>query len=322
MLMMKQTVLGLAVAALFGSAPFTPAAPFDPKDVIANPASVLHVDCDALRGCSVAQFILAQPDVQKKLAMVTALFDFDPSKQLHGVTVYTSEDHPKDGALIVYADFDPKRLLTFAEAADGYEQVTNKSHVFSSWLDDKKKAKDGVRPRIYGAIVGHRVVFAQNESHMAEVLDVIDGKAPAYSGKNAFLPAADGESVVAQAVIRKFDFDDDGGGPSQVFKLSKSARAKLSETAGTVTATVQLQAADEDTAKQIEAIGQGLIAMLKLQKADQNALKLANAVDLKQDGPSVKLSLSLPSTDLIDVIKKGQEKKEEAKAKDADAPKS
>jgi hypothetical protein len=315
---MKRPILILATAAaVFAGAPMVFAAPFDAKDVAADPALLLHVDCDALRSSSVGQSILSEPEIQDKLAAVGAIFDFDFRKQLHGLTVFTTEEHPKDGALIVYADFDPDRLITMAKAAEGFESATNGSHVIYSWLDDKKKAKDGERPRVCGAILGHRVVFGQDTTHLADALDVIDGKAPSFSGKKVFAEPAAGESILLQGVMLKFDFDG-ADQNAAIFKMSKSVRVKLSEMANNMTATVRFEASDADTANNIANIAQGLLAVLKLQKSDANAMKLANAIVIKQDGSTVGLTLSVPSSELIDAIKEGQ-KKAEAKAHDANS---
>jgi hypothetical protein len=316
---MKRPILILATAAaVFAGAPMVFAAPFNPKDVAADPALLLHVDCDALKSSSVGQSILSEPDIQDKLAALGAIFDFDLRKQLHGLTVYTTEEHPKDGALIVYADFDPNRLITLAKAAEGFQSATNSSHVIYSWLDDKKKAKDGERPRVCGAILGHRVVFGQNETHLADALDVIDGKTPSFSGKKG-LPEADaGESILLQGVMLKFDFDSTDQNAA-IFKMSKSVRVKLCEAAGNMVATVRFEASDADTANNIANIAQGLLAVLKMQKSDANALKLANAIVIKQDGATVGLTLSVPSSELIDTIKEGQKKAEE-KAQANNAP--
>jgi hypothetical protein len=316
---MKRASLILStVAAVLASAPITSAAAFDPKDVAADPALLFHLDCDALRASSVGQSILSEPELQNKLAAMGAIFDFDLRTQLHGATVYTTEEHPKDGALIVYADFDPNRLITLAKAADGFRSTTNGSHVIYSWLDDKKKAKDGERPRICGAILGHRVVFGHNESHLAAALDVIDGKAPGFSGKNG-LPESDaGESILVQGVVLKFESDTEGP-EAAIFKMAKSAHMKLSEAAGSITATIHLEATDADTATQMAMVAQGLVAVLKLQKTDANALKLANAIVIKQDGTAVGLTLSISSPELIGMIKEGQ-KKAEQKAQDTSSP--
>jgi hypothetical protein len=305
-------------AAVFTGSPMVFAAPFNAKDVAADPALLLHVDCDALRSSSVGQSILSEPEIQDKLAAVGAIFDFDLRKQLHGLTVYTTEEHPKDGALIVYADFDPDRLITLAKAAEGFQSATNGSHAIYSWLDDKKKAKDGERPRVCGAILGHRVIFGQDETHLADALDVIEGKAPNFSGKRG-LPEPDaGESILLQGVMLKFDFDG-ADQNAAVFKMSKSVRVKLGERANTMTATVRFEANDADTATQIGSIAQGLLAVLKLQKSDANAMKLANAIVIKQDGAVVGLTLSVPSSELIDIVKQGQKKAEEKAEEKAQA---
>ena len=316
-MLMKRIILSLATAAAaFAGAPLVFAAPFNPTDVAADPALVFHVDCDAIRTSSVGKSILSQQEVQDKLTALGAMFDFDVRTQLHGLTVYTTEAHPKNGALIVYADFDPNRLLALANIADGFQSVTNGSHVIYSWIDDKKKGKEGDSPRVYGAIAGHRVVFGQQESHLAAALDVIDGKAPSFSGKKGLPGAQAGESILLSGLLLKFDFDD-ADEKAAIFKMSKSVQVKLSELADNMTATVRLEAADTNTSTQIASIAQGLVALLKLQQSDANATKLANAIAIKQDGPMVGLTLSVPSSELIGMIKEGEKKEEEKHAENS-----
>ncbi len=303
---MKRHLFILATAAA-AFAPATPgfAAPLERKDVAADPALLLHVDCDALRNSAVGQSVLNEPEVQDKLAAVGALFDFDLRKQLHGLTVYTTMEHPKDGALILYADFDTNRLITLAKAADHFQSVTNGSHVIYSWLDDKKKGKEGAPPRVFGAILGHRLVFGQTQAHLADALEVMEGHAPNFSRSRALPDPATGETALIQGVILKFDFDSPDPNAA-IFKMSKSVRLQLSEMGSSLAATVNFEAADADSATQVAAIAQGLVAILKLQKADANALKLANAIALKQNGPAVGLTVSFPSSEVIDMIKDGQ----------------
>jgi len=296
-------------------APALVAAPFDPKDVAAKPAVLAHVDFDALIGSSIGKSILNDPDAQSKLATVAALFDFDLRKQLHGATVYTTEDHPKDGVLIVYADFDADRLIALAKAAKGSECLTNGSHVIYSWLDDKKKHEDDPK-RVYGAISGHRVIFGQDESTLADALDVMEGKGDSFSAKDAFPPADEGESTIAEAAVLKFPFDVTDQNAA-IFKMSKSVRLKVGEVPGSFHARVQFEAADSDTATQIAAIAQGLDAILKLQKSDTNLLELANSVAIKQNGSTVAVSVSLPTSDVLNAVKE-KHKKEKNKDKDKD----
>jgi hypothetical protein len=84
-------------------------------------------------------------------------------------------------------------------------------------------------------------------------------------------------------------------------------------------AAIQFEASDADTATQISAITQGLVALLRLQKNDPNDLKLANAITVKQDGPLVGCALSLPSSQLVDMIKEGQ-KRAATQAQETNSP--
>jgi len=316
-MIMKQTVLILSAAVAFvAGAPVVWAAPFNPKDVAADPALLVHVDCDALRTCTVGQSILSEPEVQEKLAMVGAIFDFDFTKQLHGLTVYTTEAHPKDGALIVYADIDPNRLIALAKAQEGFHGVTNGSRIIYSWVDEKKKAKGDDQTRVYGAIEGHRVIIGQDETHLADALDVMDGKKPSFAGKKGLPEAEGGESIILEGLLLKFDFDG-ADEKAAIFKMSKSVRLKLSEVAQQMTATVRFEAADADTGTQIGNIAQGLLSLVKLQKNDADLMKLANAIAIKQDGPVVGLTLTVPSSELVGIIKDGQKKEEAKKAKES-----
>jgi hypothetical protein len=58
--------------------------------------------------------------------------------------------------------------------------------------------------------------------------------------------------------------------------------------------------------------------VLKLQTGNADATKLANAIAIKQDGATVGLTLSVPSSelsaDLTDMVKEGQKKEEQKKA--------
>jgi hypothetical protein len=300
---MKRIFFTLAMGATLLTGPANVfAAPFNPKDVAADPAILVHVDCDALGVSSIGKSILSDPDAQKGLSTVAALFDFDLRTQLHGLTVYATAEHPKDGVLIVYADFDPNRLIALAKAANSSECHTNGAHVIYTWLSDKKKDDDdGDGKRVYGSILGHRVVFGQNESHLAEALEVMDGKAPSYAVKDGLPQAEAGESVLAQGVVVKFPFDS-ADQNAAIFKMSKSVRLKLSETENHIDANLQLEASDTNTATQIAAIAQGLAAILKLQTGNPDALKLANAIGIKQNGSAVAVTLTMPSAELVGTL--------------------
>jgi hypothetical protein len=310
---------GLLAAALTANA-----APLHRADVPANPTWVIHMDVDALRPTSVGQFLLSEmdkPENQAKLSVFQSLAGFDLRSQLHGVTLYGTGSNPQDAVLIAYADFDPAKLTNLAKAAKEPENTAYKSHTIYSWLDEKK-AKHGEHPRVYAAIQGARVLFGQRETSVAKALDVLDGAVPQLAASSAFpqLGAA-GDTSFIEAAGAKMDFA--AADPNAaMFRLSKQARLQINEAQGAINATLTLEANDEAIAQQMLTVGQGLVGLMKLQQDKPEAVKLANALAVKQDGQQVVATLSLPSGDVVQLMRAGAAReaaKKEAKKKAAEA---
>jgi hypothetical protein len=279
---------------------------------------VLHVDCDNLRTSGIGQWLLSEldkPEAQAKFAALQMMFNFDPRKQLHGLTLYSSGKTPEDGVLLVYADFDADRLTTLAKAAKEYQSTTYKQHVIHNWLDDKKKAKNGVKPRVFASIQGgHIVVFGQQEARVALALDVLDRAAPNLAGNSLFPQlGVNGSGSIVQAAARKLELPDSDPNAA-LFRLSKMARLQVSEGQGQLRATLNLEASDDEVAKQMATVGQGLVALMKLQKDNPGSAKLAEALSLKQDGASVVVSLTIPTAEAIEIAKADAARKAQKQA--------
>ncbi len=291
--------------------------PVKRADVAANPVWVVHLDCDSLRNTAVGKFLLAElekPEAQAKLAAFQALVNVDPRTQLHGLTLYSTGSTPQEGVLLVYADFDADRLTTLAKAAHDSQETPYKQTTIYSWVDEKKKAKDGEKPRTYAAIAGSRVIFAQREEQVAKALDVLSGAAPALAaGKELPQVGATASASFFQAAARKLDFASKDPNAA-ILKLSKLANFQLGETSQQVNASLSLEANDEEVAKNMHSIAQGLVSLMKLQKEKPVAMKIAEAIDLKQDGPTVNARLKLPADDVIELIKAHAARKEQRKA--------
>lgn len=293
------------------------ALPLQRADVPANPAWVLHVDCDSLRPTAIGQFILSEmdkPGNQAKLAVFQTLFSFDPRKQLHGATLYSVGTAPEDGVLVVYADFDADKLTTLAKASEDSQHAAYKQHVIYNWIDEKKKPRKGVKPRTYAAIAGARVIFGQREARVAQALDVLDGASPSLATSKAYPElGAGGSASFLEGIARKLDLPESDPNAA-LFRLSKQARLQAGETQHQLTARLVLEANDEQIAGQMATVGQGLLALLKLQQKKPEAVRFADAITLKQDGARVIASLSLPAGDLIELIKADAARKAQRKA--------
>ena len=281
-------------------------APLQRADLPGQPAWVVHVDVDGLRPTALGKFLQSQmetPAAQAKLAAFAAIFSFDPRTQLHGLTLYSSGPTPEDGVLVVYADFDAAKLLTLARAAKGYEDMPYKGHTLHSWLEEKKHNKEGEHPRVYATIQGKRVIFGQRASSVSRALDVLDGTMPTLAASGLFpeLGAA-GDTSFIEAAGRKLDLGN--ANPSAaLFRLSKEGLLQVNEAQGQVRARLTLQANDEEVAGHMSSIGQGLLGLLKLQEGKPELAKLADSLTVKQDGARVVGTLSLPASEVVDMLR-------------------
>lgn len=275
------------------------ATPFERNTVAADATFVLHADLDALRPTGIGQFIqnqLDQPEPAAKLAAFQAIFGFDPRKQLHGLTLY---GWGTNGVLLVDADFDGERLATLAKAAKAYRNVEYHGHTIGSWIDENKK-KDG---RTYGVIVGKRVLFGRDETSVTRALDVLDGTSPSLAnGSNFAQFAASDDKSIIEGGASAFPLGE-AGPQAVILKLTRVVGISISDTDQQVKATLGLVSKDESAASQIAAIGQGLLALLKLQKQNPDASKVADSVQIHQDGAKLTATVTLPEEQLIAALK-------------------
>ena len=287
--------------------------PLKTAEIPGDPGWFVHLDCDALRPSSIGQFILSElekPEAQNKLGAIQAMLNFDPRKQLHAITLYGPSDKPENGVMLVNADFDAERLVALVKGANDYQSSTHGKYTIHNWIDDKKKPKDGVKPRIYGSIHGtHLIVLSQHEAPVAAALDILDGKSPNLSSNKQFTPFdRSAGTVVVQAAAHKLNFASKDPNAA-VLRLAKSLRLQIGEDDRQIKGTLSVEANDEEVAKNMAAVAQGLAALVKLQQEKPQVIKLAEGVSVKQDGAAVLATLTMSADDAVAMIKAGHAKK-------------
>jgi hypothetical protein len=285
-------------------------------DFPAEPAYAVHLNCDAMRGSTLGDLInaeLSKPEAENKFTSFKAMFNFDPRTALHAVSVYGMETKPDAGLLIVYADFDPARLEALVKGAKEYQSSSHRSRTIHSWIDESKKSAEGAGRRVYGAIAGGRVLFAQSQERLAGALDVIDGFSANLSSSKTFPTlGAEHPGTFLQMVGRKLEVA--GGDPNAaLLRLSQGMTIEVAEAGGNITANISLLAKDEEVAGHMNAIGQGLMALMKLNTSKPDQVKIAEHLVLKQDGASMAGTFSMPTAEVIDMLKQAAAAKAAAK---------
>jgi len=304
-------VVGVCVGLGWAGVTTLEGAPLQPANVMNDPAWVVHLDCDALRQTSIGKQLLAEldkPEVQKKLEAFQAVFNIDPRKDLHGVTLYSATKSEPDGVALAYADFDAERLLTLVQANKDYEVSPHGTNKIHSWIDEKKKSKDG-NQRMFGALhKGKVLVLGQKQNRIAEALDVLDGSQPNLAGSKTFAQLGAGVAgVFLVGGARALDLPGNDPGAA-VLKQAKSIWLNAQEAQGKTELKLTLETASAESAKQVGDVCRGLVAVLALQTDKPEAVKLSQAIGVEQMSASVVAKLSMPSSDVVQMIKDKSEK--------------
>jgi hypothetical protein len=310
--MNTRTFCRLAAIAVLSTATTIFAGPLKRADLPADPAWVVHLDCDALRASAIGQALareLTRPAIDDKFSAFQAMFNFDPRSALRGVSLYGYGNKPADALLVVYANFDAARLDTLVKAAKEYQSSVHRSRTIHSWIDESKKTAEGpVQRRMFAAVAGERIVFAQREDRLASALDVIDGFAANLSTSPAFPALGSPErGGFFQAASRKLDIPTTHPNAALV-RVSQEMRMELAENDGTTTANITLLAKDEEVAGHMNSIAQGLLALIKMQNDMPERQKLAESMSLSHEGPILGGTLSIPTADFLRIARAAVER--------------
>jgi hypothetical protein len=102
-----------------------------------------------------------------------------------------------------------------------------------------------------------------------------------------------------------------GDPTAAVFKQSKAFWLSAGEANGKIEVTLSLETDSDEIAKQIESVGKGLVGLLALQKNQTNSMKLAQGLTIEQSKSDVIAKLSLPSAEIVGMIKAAPKKKDD-----------
>jgi len=296
-----------AVCLATGLTSTTFAGPLRSSDVPENPAWVVHLDCDTLRSNAIGKFILAEmekPENQSKIAAVTAIFGVDLRTQIHGLTLYAAAESAHEPVLLLYGDFDTNRLVTLAKAAPEYDAMEHGQHTVHSWLDEKKKKGDGSHPRVYAALPSSGlIIFSARRLGVSEALDVLDKKAENIAANKTYsqlLKPVD-EKTFFQAAAPKMILP--ASDPHKgIADLTTHARLSIREGSDQVAGVLSFGGKDEEVARNMVSIAQGITGLIKAQQEKPKLAKLAEKVSVKQEGAEMSLAFAAPSDQVVEFL--------------------
>jgi hypothetical protein len=268
---------GLAVAAVLVFAGLAQASPLDVKQISADAKWAAHLDVDALMASKSMQKVREQilkehPQAEAGLAVIRNMWRFDPTTDLHGITIYGTQLKKDTGVAVIRAKVDQKFLLDLVKALPGYTTSQHGKYELYSWIKDGQRHENAVffQPDV--------IVFGRSLDELKAALDVLDGTKPNIAAKAEGLMAAipPGTILVAGA------HDLSEAHLHVESPLSKQADSLLlvaGEHQGNVFFRGSLTVKDAEVAKQIKTVADGALALATLAKMDDpEALKLIDAV--------------------------------------------
>src|SRR5208283_4114273 len=99
-----------------------------------------------------------------------------------------------------------------------------------------------------------------------------------------------------------------------LLRMAKMALLEIGEAQGQLKLTLNLEAGDEEVSKQMLSVGQGLVALMKLQQDNPGSIKLAEGLSLRQIGTGVAATLAVPTAEAIELMKASAAKAAQRKA--------
>ena len=293
---------GLAIGCILSASVAGFAEPVQRTAITRDATWALHLDVDALRSTAVGKHVLTElekPEEQAKFFAYQMFLSFDPRKSLHGITLYGTTANPNDSVALIYADFDPAHLTRLAEMAEDHKATTNGQHVIHSWIDAKRREKEGGEPRSYAAIHTKAVLFGQEEQRVAETLNALEGRNAGLNPGVLFPNSTAGAGVpILQGGAVKIEMQ--GAEPhAAVFRQAKAMSLNVAEMDGKIVGTLNLDAVNEEVSKHMATVARGLVSLLALQTDKPETVQFARSLSVVEEGARTVIKVSLSSDEVV-----------------------
>jgi hypothetical protein len=291
------------------------AAPFSGKQVSTAATWVVHADLEQLRQTQMGTFLvtqMGQGQAADKIAAFSAVFGFDPRKDLKTITLYGKSKDQAQSVVLAGGTFNETQLVTLLKANDSYQTYTFGSHVLHSWIDDKKPAEG----RQYGAFhpLG-LVAISHGRDMLQEALSVLDGSQPSLDIAKAF-----GTGVPTQAPFFMAGANVAGMGDANpnaaMLKQADAGQLAFDEKGSNLVINVIVATKDAQAASNMQAAAQGMIAIAQLgQERNPGMAELAQAAHVTMEGKTVHLDVTYPVVKALAMIEQGMARKAEQAAR-------
>ena len=311
---MKTKIAAVGLCVLMASTAF--AGPANTSAIPESAKWAVHVDVSAVTGSGIAGGIMGlitgkdSPVPADKVAK--AVEGWTAAGNVHSVTVYGPGPDELQAVAVITAKFTEDQVKKIAKIDAQSPTTAHGSHVIYTFAG---KARNGKPRDGYGCIFDKTTVVAG--ASMAQVkaaLDVLDGKAKCLArtsplsemlapskGSFGIIAAVDVNEQVAAAIKDKPAVANLPG-TVMVGKV-QDLRLESGETGGNLFFTANASMLQEEDAKAIETMLNGLLAMGMFKVAqDKDAMKMLQAIKVDRKGKNVGVGIEYPVETILEKI--------------------
>ena len=305
--------------------PPTAAAPLDPARIPADAKWVIHVDYEALSGSELMETFR---DKRPKLAnrarrWMQERYGIDPREDLKGLTLFSDTYKSHSGAAILRASYDrakvesdvlskPKvkttkwqdyTLYTWEVRKHGKRRQKEKPRSDGQSTDRNLRADNNRRTVTAALLDSETVVFAPSEDRAKSVVEFLQDEKSSLEGEESRLVASVPDGAIIYGAAIDLQSISRHERPFPILQQHEYAMWAVGERNGEVFEELTLDARNEETARQMETILEGLVALGKVWSADMEQLaELYDDVHIRQEGTTVHLEWHGKPDETVDAV--------------------
>jgi len=292
-------ILTLLVA-LSAAVAAAPASGDPPVSLIPDNALwVLHMDMARFRQTRISDLVRDDriPLFSVANALMKSQSRIDLFKDTSAITFFGMGGHRDNVLVCLDGTIDREYLITRLQQAEGYRRMTHGKYTVHRWNDTQFCVFVTDRLALYS-------IHPLGEEALTDVLDTLSGarKNIGRSPLMAQFKRMPAKAYLKAAAEKMSAFEHRGHGPKMLEKVGLALFVVM-ETGEDFQATLTLTAADPETARNIEQIVNGFIALARMNhEARERDLALLNGIRTTRDRHILEIALTYPVADLMTML--------------------
>ncbi|MEA1950623.1 MAG: hypothetical protein U9N87_04520 [Planctomycetota bacterium] len=292
------------------------AEPLDRKEIAADAKWLFHIDFDAGKATKVGYKVyedwLSHGFAKATLRDVRETIGLDLLADVRGMTFYATGFELYGGVVIVRAKVDRERLLRILDDDATHAEQTCGDHKLHTWVQEVEGLKSEVTGCFYRPDM---VVVGRKAAEVKAALDVLNSKKPnlADSGSALNRKAAKG-TVFELGAVGLANLDSDKiPFVSPVIRYCRSLLIDIGEDDRQVFISTRLDTKTNESARQIQDVIDGFLAMKRLERADDKIfIKSLDGMTIKAHDATVRIDWRMPGPVVMRLIEQEWKKQQQA----------